>query len=332
MEEVIFLDLLVKFVCEQILNLAKNYTKKQLIGKIQEISANPQKYGLESLSSEQNSLVNDLISTQYSFWQKPLRLIPRQMLSKRPIVIIGPSGVGKSMIAQRLSGKKPNRSYLASVKLEYERINVASWPPGVKILTAPGAWQHDTKGISEVVKSIISENSPKILCIVTCYGYHTTGGIYEGTYQRPDQVNTESAGVQEEFIEKCLDEEIKYLQKFMQQIREKLSRNRKNEISKRISSILLIINKTDLWEANHERNEVLARYTSPQSEFVAVIDQLRKELGLGSPSSYKVFPHYTFGGGFHPNPSVKAQALTTSFAEASSLVLRALIYNTYRRG
>ncbi len=332
MEEISFLTLLVNFAAKKLFNLAGDKTKRRLIEEIQKAANNPQSFGLESLNESQEGLIKDLITTQYSLWQQPLSLVPRPLLNESPIVIIGPSGVGKSMIADRLMGKEPNPSQLSSVRPELRRIKVASWPPGVKLIVAPGDWEEDSHGIKKVISIIASNKPPKIICLVTCYGYHATEGfLYRGTYNRPSQDDDNNAETQEEFIEKCLQEEIIYLKRFMKQMRKYLENQRITEIRKRIPKVLLIINKKDLWQSNHKESDVIQRYTNPDSEFGRVISNFRRMVGLDYEASYQVFPNYTFWGGFHPDPSVKASAFTREQAEASALVLRALIYNMYRR-
>jgi adenylate kinase family enzyme len=318
-----FLEFLAGYIASKILSHGLSFARDVLTEELYKLRSNPRSVGWKSdgLTDEQQYLIEAIEKTLPITWRR--HFIRGPLLKDRPIVIIGPSGVGKTLIASRIAGQKPGTVPSMSSGAERERL-ISGWQ-GNNIMVAPGSLQQDEKGgINKVIKSIRSKKSPKVVVIVVAGGYHATEAeILRNTFLRPGEDQPVADNL-DEFIEYCLKEELAYIKFFLQKTHQK--------IRKRIPSIVTIVNKRDLWGARRDHKRRLSRYIEDSSEYGKLIQALRSEWGLHAPSNHDIFPVYTFGGGFHPDQSIKAKALSLEAAEADAMVLRGLIFYQYTEG
>ena len=162
------------------------------------------------LTDEQKVLLNALKNTSSNRWQS--FFVRGPLMKGRPIAVIGPSGTGKSLVAQRIVGRKPTFAPDASVGVERHRW-ITRWQ-GQNVMVAPGSFIQDRSGgIHKVIDSLCSDSPPLVVCNVVASGFHATATeALRGTFLRPDSKGVAVADNLDEFLKSCLQEEASYLQ------------------------------------------------------------------------------------------------------------------------
>jgi hypothetical protein len=244
----------------------------------------------------------------------------------RPIILLGPSGVGKTCVALRLAGKTPDRVVATRDTPETEKF--VAGLKAIKVLSPPGYRLHGDY-LDTVSELITSENPPSVVCIVVCGGFHATAKKeHEGTLDKPNFRRPGATVVPaniKEFRRMCYREEELYLQDVYEMVAGKLKES--------IPWVITIANKRDLW---WHYAEVLKRYESSTSGYGRALNRLRGPECFGAPdkstSSHILFPAYISDDGFGPDPSFESTALRQAHMEADAMILRALVFNKYARG
>lgn len=276
----------------------------------------------QELTERDQRLLEALKNTSPAYWKRYILHGP--LVKDRPIAIWGPSGTGKTIIADRIAGGSPKYTTQSSSTMERTKL-ISGWK-GLNIFTAPGSGEQDKDGSTVAIKNqLIGDTPPKVFCYVVSGGYHATSASYlTGTFQRPGSQGEAVSETIEGYREKCLEEELMLLQDILKHC--------SGRMKTRIPVFLTIINKRDIWSAGSDSDQLISRY-SGESDYTKIVKEICNCWGLGNaPAVHEVYPCYSFAGGFHPDTNIQLQALTASNAEADAMVLRALIYYHYTDG
>lgn len=246
---------------------------------------------------------------------------------KNAIVLLGPSGVGKTCVGIRLAGKIPDM-----VKATKTTPEIESFVPDLRaidVYSPPGHSRHGDY-LDTVTKLMTSRNPPKVILMIVCGGFHATatkdytGKLDSPKYTRPGQKSPRPTNLQE-FLSSCLKEEEDYLDDVYARI--------SGNVRETIPWIITVVNKKDLWWRS--KAKTMDRYVKETSDYGRKMLQLRGPSGLGAPDGttipHLVFPAYLADDGFGPSPSMSRTALRQAHMEADSMVLRALVFNKYTR-
>ncbi len=261
-----------------------------------------------------------------------------QREAKRPILLIGASGTGKSVLALRLLGTEPSGSIVMSPR--EERLTLIQASRRSQLIVAPGEPKHALIGIQHVVDIITGTNPPQVVCIVVAGGYLATSSPTfmsddgAANFRRPSSNEKPVARSVDGFTAKGRAEEIDNLINLVDMCKDNARKaKRRRSVQEQIPSFITVINKRDLWSIPDDRSdEIIKSYTNPQSRYGRTMSLLQEEWGLNNPCSHDIIPLFTFGGGFHPAPDTIAKALPPKQAVIDALLLRALIFYRYTRG
>ena len=308
------------------LNIGVVAFKKEMDDYLNSLENSPKSHGWgEALTPNQVSLLQTLRNCSPSL----LKTFVSKMKPdrKNPIVLIGPSGVGKTCVALRLAGKRPDR--VSATKDKTDRTQFIADMEAINVYSPPGTYKHGNY-LDTVVKLMTSKTPPSVVCMVVCSGFHATAdGPYLGTldkpnFNRPDKKKGVLKNLKE-FRDFCLNEEIEYLNDLFERIKGKMKSS--------IPWVITIVNKKDLW---WKYKNALNRYTSDNSVYSKTLAKLRGPEGWGAPdrsvTQHIVFPSYLVDDGFGPSPSIPGTSLRQANMEADTLILRGLVFNKYTRG
>jgi hypothetical protein len=279
----------------------------------------------EDLTADQISLVQTLRQTTPS---RLGRFIAKFRNSRpRPIVLLGPSGVGKTCVALRLAGKTPERVMATKDAPETEKF--VAGLKAINVISPPGYRLHGDY-LDTVSRLMRSNQPPSVICVIVCGGFHATalpgfeGTLEKPNFSRPDQRGAIPATI-EGFRKVCFREEELYLGDVFDTVA--------GHLRESIPWVVTVVNKRDLW---WHYPDVMKRYESQRSGYGKALTKLRGPECFGAPdgstSSHILFPAYLSDDGFGPDPSFQSTALRQAHMEADAMVLRAIVFNKYARG
>lgn len=205
----------------------------------------------------------------------------------------------------------------------------------VSLLDTPGEPRHALSGYANVLDILVGSEPPAVAVIVACGGYLATSmPELQATFIRPNSRATPIAESTDEFVSKCRSEEAAYLRDLTDYCRAHArSKGIEPAPQQRLRSVITVANKRDLWGATPSNHTAtLAYYRDPDSEFGVALKGFRDAFGAPDQHSHDVLPLFTFGGGYHPDPSVAAQALTPFHSAIDALLLKTLISYRYTGG
>jgi hypothetical protein len=322
-----FFVFLSQWLAGNILNSGARTIGRVLQEKILYLQRHPGNNGWnQPLTPEQEKLLEALKATKPIVWK---RWFARMRTSaQRPIVVLGPSGVGKTIVGFHLAGIKPRRAVQMSDQIELQ--SLVAQLKAVDIHIAPGSLIHG-EGPGRVFQKIVSDNPPKLVIIVIAGGYHATaratyiGDCNTPNYARPGSGRKALASSIEEFTKECREkEEIAFLEDLLDAT--------KGLVRGRIPWVITVVNKRDLWQARGDSDEILKRYVDEESPYGSRLFEIRREWGLGQLAAHDCFPAYLDDNGFTPDPKVTKRALTQADILADAMVLRALVFLRYTEG
>jgi energy-coupling factor transporter ATP-binding protein EcfA2 len=316
----LFLSFLASYIAGKALDVTGKVSLHNLNNAIDNLKNAPDNEGWSSssLNNEQKFLLEALKKINQPKWMGWWAKISSK--TTRPIVLIGPSGSGKSRIAIMLSGGNPNSQIEQSSEAEKETIlSHSKYNP---IVVAPGHLSHGVTGLAEIKSIFHSNDTPKVVCIVVCDGFHATeSGTLSNSFIRPGSLGLPVADNLDDFRNKCRSEEIECLDWYLSAC------NSKN----RIPSIVTIVNKRDLW-SSPQSHVVPSRYTEQTTDYIKSINKLCEKWGFGQQSTHDVIPFYCHGGGFLPQENIFSMALSIKTAQVDAMILKALLYYRYTEG
>jgi hypothetical protein len=299
---------------------------RNLNDQLASLETSPNFHGWDpGLTADQTHLLRTLRNTTKS---KLKGFVARLLTArKHPIILMGPSGVGKTCVALRLAGKTPDRVTATKDKTEKERF-VADLK-AINVYSPPGTRKHGDY-LDTITPLMTAKNAPGVVCMVVCAGFHSTadpdylGTMSKANFDRPGRTGRRLATLQE-FRAACLKEEVVYLNDVFDRIQGKMKTS--------IPWVITIVNMRDLW---WKYKSALVRYTKDSSTYGRALAKLRGPAGWGAPDAstteHTVFPAYLVDDGFGPAPSTQGTALRQAHMEADALILRALVFNKYSRG
>ncbi|MFO7562997.1 MAG: hypothetical protein R6X02_10175 [Enhygromyxa sp.] len=101
----------------------------------------------------------------------------------------------------------------------------------------------------------------------------------------------------------------------------------------RLRAVITVINKRDLWGAKPKTEAAtLAYYHDVASAYGLALQEFRDAFGASEQHSHDVLPMFAHGSGFHPDPTIAAQALTPFHSAIDALLLRTLVSYRYTGG
>lgn len=280
----------------------------------------------DELTSDQINLLRTVRNT------KPSRIksfVARLRTAKdRSIVLVAPSGVGKTCVAMRLAGQTPERVVATRNTPEVTRFVAAL--RAINVYAPPGHYLHGDY-LDTISGLMTSHKPPSVIVMVTCGGYHATADPqYEGTIQEPnfDRPGRTGKRVAElkAFLDENLKEEVGYIRDLCARLKGKMRES--------IPWVITVVNKKDLWWK--ARVKTMNRYTSETSHYGVELLNLRGPRCIGAPDAstaqHVVFPAYIIDDGFGPSPSITSTCFRQAHMEADAMVLRSLVFNKYARG
>ena len=330
----VFLAYIFTWLGGKILDAGLARTGKALEGQLDSLADSPDVHGWNDVwTEEQRKFIQALKQTHPSAWRRRIAYLKKS--HSRPIIIIGPSGVGKTVVGLQLAGIEP-KNVETSHKMEVKNL-VASLRE-IKVYIAPGSFIHN-EGAVKVLKKLTNKNAPKVVINVVAGGYHATAS--KGYYGDLDTPNLTRPGLDYNvasstngFLAYCRNvEEIAYLDSVYQHC--------KGKIQTRIPWIINVINKKDLWQASPAHLSIMNRYAEhkvkPQGaknpNFGNRMYKLRKEFANGDVlPGYESLSVYLDNNGFYPDPTVKKLALPKSEILADTMIMRATVYLRYTEG
>ncbi|PRP95651.1 hypothetical protein ENSA5_37840 [Enhygromyxa salina] len=331
----LFLDSLRTFLIKRAARPMLDYTLTILdeeLRKLDDVSPPPEWQG-GRLTPEQRQFVAMLPALQgdvstTSHVRSWLRQAP-----KRGIILLGPSGVGKSQIDLRLRGKAPREDILYTAEDEARRLVLQG--RRVPLLDTPGEPRHAMSGYANVLDVMVGSEPPAIAVIVVAGGYLATSmPELRATFIRPNSRAKPVAHTTDEFVSKCREEEATYLRELVDHCRAHAQTKGIEPVpQQRLRSVITVVNKRDLWGAtSSEQAATLARYRDPDSAFGVALQEFRDAFGAPDQHSHDVLPLFTHANGFHPDPTIAAQALTPFHSALDALILRTLVSYRYTGG
>lgn len=289
----------------------------------------------EEWTDEQRRFIHALKITHPSAWNRGIAQLKKA--HSRPIIIIGPSGVGKTVVGLQLAGIEP-RDVETSREMEIKKLVGALRE--IKVYIAPGSFIHN-EGAVKVLQKLTNQNAPKVVINVVAGGFHATaskgfiGDLTTPNFMRPgndENVASNTNG----FLAYCRDtEEVEYLDSVYQSC--------KGKIQTRIPWIISVVNKKDLWQALPDPKSIANRYAKKNVKqmqkrqkspnFGNMMHKLREEFSNGDTlTGYDSLPVYLDNNGFYPDPKVRKLALPKSEMLADAMILRATVYLRYTEG
>jgi hypothetical protein len=320
-----FLSFLGSWAARKVLDRGFSVFVEQIDTYAGSLLKSPLSEGWEStLTPDQESLIETIRQTTPSRIRKFVSMLRKDR--PRPVILLGPSGVGKTCVALRLAGKTPDRVAATRDAPEIEKF--VAGLKAIKVVSPPGYRLHGDY-LDTVKKLITSKQPPSVVCLVVCGGFHATATKeHEGTLEKP---NFSRPGLRKaalnikEFRKICYREEELYLDDVFKMVAGKLQES--------IPWAITIANKRDLWWHDHS---VLTRYDSRTSGYGRALHRILGPKCFGAPdnstSSHILFPAYLSDDGFGPDPSFQSTALRQAHMEADAMILRALVFNKYARG
>lgn len=295
--------------------------------------APPPEWEGEALSDEQKQLVAMLPSLQGDV---PLVGHLRAWLHatpKRGIALLGPSGAGKSQIALRLRGKAPREDLMYTTDDDRRKLILAG--RRVPLLDTPGESRHAMDGYADTLDALTGHDPPSVVLIVGAAGYLATAAPeFRSTYRRPGSVGQAVGDDTPSYLAACLEEEANYLRLLVDACRRHATSKKIDRMPRqRLRAVITVVNKRDLWGVNAAAvDAIVARYADPTSEYGQALGEFRDVFGAVDQHSHDVLPLFTHGGGFHPDASLHARALTHFHSAIDALLLRTLVSYRYTGG
>jgi hypothetical protein len=332
----LFLNALTSFLIRKAAQPALDYTLTVFDDELRKLSSSdspPPEWTGGQLTREQREFVGMLPALQgdvsvLSHIRSWIREAP-----KRGIILLGPSGAGKSQIDLRLRGKAPREDILYTTDDEQRRLVLQG--RRVPLLDTPGAPSHAMSAYANVLDALVGREPPLIAVVVVAGGYLATSmPELRATFVRPSSRQRPVAMSAKAFVSSCRDEEAKYLEDLTDHCRAHATTKRVDPMpQQRLRAVITVVNKQDLWGATPTAHaEALAYYCDPDSAYGVALQKFRDAFGAAGQHSHDVLPVFTHGSGFHPDPTVAAQALTPFHAAIDALLLRTLVSYRYTGG
>ena len=321
----LFTEFLIGWAAAKMLDLGIKRFQDQLSEQLSSLEHSPRAHGWKlALTQDQISLLRTLKHTPHSKLKAFItRINPTR---KNSIVLMGPSGVGKTCVALRLAGRVPDRVTATKDKVEKDRF-VADLR-AINVFSPPGSYAHGDY-LGKIAELMTSKNPPSVVGMVVCSGFHATadpdylGTMSSGNFGRPGRTGKRLTTLRE-FRSACLREEIDYINAVFEKI--------KGKMQTAIPWVITIVNKKDLW---WKYKLALNRYNSELSSYGKALKRLRGPSGWGAPdgstTQHAVFPAYLVDDGFGPAPSIQGTSFRQAHMEADALILRAVVFNKYTR-
>ena len=293
----------------------------------------PREWEGEALNEEQKQLVAMLPALQGDV---PLVGHLRAWLHstpKRGIALLGPSGAGKSQIALRLRGKAPREDLMYTADDERRKLILAG--RRVPLLDTPGESRHAMDGYTDTLDALTGHNPPSVAIVVVAGGYLATAAPeFRGSYRRPGSVGQAVGSDTASYLAACRKEEADYLRLLVDACQRHAATKKIDVMPRqRLRAVITVVNKRDLWGALDEGPDaIMAHYGDPASEYGEALAEFRSVFGAVDQHSHDVLPMFTHGGGFHPDPSLDARALTQFHSAVDALLLRTLVSYRYTGG
>jgi hypothetical protein len=329
-----FLEALGSYLIRRAAQPGLDYTLHVLDEELRKLAAPtpPPEWKAGPLSTEQLEFVTMVPALQEVSVLSHIRSWLRQA-PKRGIILLGPSGAGKSQLDLRLRGKAPREDILYTADDATRRLVLQG--RRVPLLDTPGAKDHARLGYCDGLEAMLRVEPPSVAIIVVAGGYLATSmPDLRATFVRPTSGGRVVASSTKEFVEHCRAEEARYLHEFVEQCRAHAKAQRIDPVPRqRLRAVITVLNKRDLWASSPELGaETLAYYLDPSSPYGPALQEFRAAFGAPDQHSHDILPMFTHGGGFHPDSTVAARALTPFDSAIDALLLRTLVSYRYTGG
>jgi hypothetical protein len=331
----VFLDSLRSYLIKRAAQPMLDYTLAVIDDELRKIVGDspPPDWAGAKLTEEQREFVEMLPALQgeasiVSHIRSWLRHAPT-----RGIILLGPSGGGKSQLELRLRGKSPKEDILYTTNERARRLVLQG--RRVPLVDTPGDHRHALTGFADVLDTLISAEPPSVAVIVVAGGHLATSmPELRATFIRPSSRRQPVAMNTDEFLIRCREEEVTYLRDLTDYCRAHAKAKGIDPMpQQRLRAVITVANKRDLWGAKPDLEAAtLAYYRDPSSAYGVALQEFRDVFGASEQHSHDMLPVFTHGGGFHPDPTVAAQALTPFHSAIDALLLRTLVSYRYTGG